>query len=211
MSSILVVCAANVCRSVYTGGLLEAALAHSDVEVHSAGLNAIAGNAPCPDVVRRLEATSTTSPIGARPVSVDQLRSADLVIVMTTNQRVAVARLCPQAQRRTMTLVEAATLAAAADRQVEGTDNLTEYVERLDLLRSRVPMPTERARQRFLGIFPGRSRPRPAISIEDAHATAGKRHHRRTLDRVEEATEDLIGHLRGQPWLTAAPGGGTQP
>jgi len=94
---ILVVCIGNICRSPMTEGLLTQALKVaelSDIEVRSAGLNALIGQ-PADRVVKRIMQAHgiDVSTHRAQQLNVDMLRWADLVLVMEESQKRCVIRL----------------------------------------------------------------------------------------------------------------------
>lgn len=112
---VLVVCTANICRSPVAEVLLTRALAAAgDVRVSSAGLHALPGQPMAAEMARLLD---TPAPgFAARQVTAELVRAADLVLVMTREQRSALVGAVPAAVRRTFTLREFAELAVLADR-----------------------------------------------------------------------------------------------
>ena len=110
MSSILVVCTGNICRSPVGEAVLQSQLS-GGVAVSSAGTHAVVGAPAEPEVqefLRRevgLEANHT-----ARQLTRDQADSAHLIITMTSEHRSWVARNAPRAVRRTFTLKELSLL-----------------------------------------------------------------------------------------------------
>jgi protein-tyrosine phosphatase len=118
--AVLAVCTGNVCRSPALELRLRAALGASpDVTVTSAGLHARVGEAVDPGMVRLLG--NLTAGFRARQVTPELVRSADLVLTMTRDQRRDVVAAAPTALRRTFTLLEFSELARlAADDGVAG-------------------------------------------------------------------------------------------
>ena len=110
MSSILVVCTGNICRSPVGEAVLQSLLPEY-MSVSSAGTHAVVGAPAEPEVqefLRRevgLEANHT-----ARQLTRDQADSAHLIITMTSEHRSWVARNAPRAVRRTFTLKELSLL-----------------------------------------------------------------------------------------------------
>ncbi|SEL20321.1 protein-tyrosine phosphatase [Blastococcus sp. DSM 46786] len=110
---ILILCAANVCRSPLAEGLLRAELGPgADVHVTSAGLRVRAGDRACTTMAAVAGVPVPDSTV--RQVGPELLRRADLVLTMTRAQRAAAVNLAPACVRRTFTLREFAELAALA-------------------------------------------------------------------------------------------------
>jgi protein-tyrosine phosphatase len=89
MNSILVACEGNICRSPMAAALLAKALPHS--EVRSAGLNALSGMAADAAAIRLMHdrGIDITSHRALQLTS-DLCRLADLVLVMSADQRTLV-------------------------------------------------------------------------------------------------------------------------
>lgn len=106
MSSILVVCTGNICRSPVGEVVLRAQLPE-EVQVSSAGTHAVVGAPAEPEVhdfLRRevgLEAHHT-----ARQLTKDMAEAADLILTMSGEHRAWIARNAPRVVRRTFTLKE---------------------------------------------------------------------------------------------------------
>ena len=112
--SVLVVCAANICRSPVGERLLASRLDGSGVTVASAGTSALVGRPVDPVMAELLrDAGLPAEPFAARQVRADLVRSAALVLTMTREQRAVVVATAPAAVRRTLLLTEAADLAEA--------------------------------------------------------------------------------------------------
>jgi protein-tyrosine phosphatase len=105
MKDILVVCEANICRSPMAQGLLASSL--PDVRVHSAGLNALSGM-PADATAVRLLSTRGIDITGhrARQITRELCRRAELVLVMSTDQRKRLERDYPFATGRVFRLCE---------------------------------------------------------------------------------------------------------
>lgn len=100
---ILVLCTGNICRSPVAAAMLAARLPEKQVE--TAGLNALEGQGVEPKARALAEADGLdVSDHLARQVSVDILQGADLVLVMSDGQRLAVGQLDPAALGKTMLL-----------------------------------------------------------------------------------------------------------
>lgn len=113
-AQVLVVCTANVCRSPAAASLLrDLWWPGTGVRVESAGTRASPG-APRDTRMRRLVRAAGAVPErgGARPVTAQLVREADLVLTATTAHRAEVLELVPSAVRRTFTLLELARLCA---------------------------------------------------------------------------------------------------
>lgn len=117
---VLVVGTRNVCRSPAAERLLRARLGeHGDVVVLSAGTAPTAGGGlPAPLVERLGSAGASTDAHAARELDPDLVRSADVVLTATREERAAVVRSVPSAIRRTFTLRELARVARALGPEV---------------------------------------------------------------------------------------------
>ncbi|WP_420997520.1 low molecular weight phosphotyrosine protein phosphatase [Cupriavidus sp. 30B13] len=103
--SILVVCIGNTCRSPMAQYLLRNAL--PGCAIASAGLAPLAGAAADPHTVRLLaEEGLDLSAHRARVLDGNMVNSADLVLVMDTEQREALERQFPQARGKIYRLCE---------------------------------------------------------------------------------------------------------
>lgn len=106
MSSILVVCTGNICRSPVGEAVLKSQLPE-EVTVTSAGTHAPEGRPAAPEtyafVAREL---STELEHVAQQLTKQHAEASDLIITMTTGHRAWVARTAPRAVRRTFTLRE---------------------------------------------------------------------------------------------------------
>lgn len=122
--SILLVCSGNICRSPAAMALLAEALHGLPVEIESAGLQARAGMPIEPRMLAalgdRLPASVATA-FRSRPLSLEMLEGADLVLTATRSQRSDVVRLAPAVIRRTFTLLEFAELATDVASMVHST------------------------------------------------------------------------------------------
>lgn len=108
--SVLSVCTGNICRSpvlefILRGGFEE--LGWSDFHVGSAGLSAVVG-APIEPVQREFlhELGIDSRAFRARQITTDHVRSAQLVLTMTREQRDEVVSRFPSGARKVFTLVE---------------------------------------------------------------------------------------------------------
>jgi protein-tyrosine phosphatase len=117
---ILAVCTANICRSPAIELLLRSALAGAGVPldavaVSSAGVVARDGATRCARSRSLLAAYGVDDvelwTTGARRLTAEDVRSADLILTASREHRAAVARLLPAAQTRTFTLRQAARAA----------------------------------------------------------------------------------------------------
>jgi protein-tyrosine phosphatase len=114
MTSVALVCTGNVCRSPAAELLLRERLGPDGVVVRSSGTRALVGNPVDPAMADLLVAEGLDPrAFRARPLQVDELRRADLVIAMAREHRAAVVAAEPTAVRRTFLLGELAMLAPA--------------------------------------------------------------------------------------------------
>jgi protein-tyrosine phosphatase len=111
--TILTVCTGNICRSPLAESLLRSILGGLPVQVESAGTQALVGAAP-PEETQRIGLDLGATDIAghrSRPLTVEQLQSADLVLAMSREHRAAVVELLPSVARRAFTIREFARLA----------------------------------------------------------------------------------------------------
>ncbi len=111
MASILLVCTGNICRSPMAEGLLRDLLAarfpDGQVEVSSAGIAALDGNAPTVEAQHAaLERDADISSHRARRLRIDHIQQANLVIGMAEEHVQAVRDLVPAAAQKAFTLKE---------------------------------------------------------------------------------------------------------
>lgn len=127
--TVLAVCSANTCRSPLITLTLQRSVFGQrfggDVVVHSAGVNAAAGDPACPEITRLTTSNGMESRMlelhRARPLTDQLLEEADLIVAADRRLRSDVVKQArPQSLTRTFTLREAAQLAATACREVEG-------------------------------------------------------------------------------------------
>ncbi|MGR4067825.1 low molecular weight protein-tyrosine-phosphatase [Billgrantia sp. C5P2] len=98
---ILILCTGNICRSPVAAAMLEARLHGKQIE--SAGLNALEGQGVEPTARLLAEAEGlNVSAHQARQVSLETLFKADLVLVMSDGQRLAVGQMAPSVLGKTM-------------------------------------------------------------------------------------------------------------
>jgi protein-tyrosine phosphatase len=104
---ILTVCTGNVCRSPLAEQLLTAEFSGLDVEVSSAGTQALVGR-PMDDRAARYSAQLGGDPSShvARQLTVEHLRDADVVLTAAREHRRAVVETLPRASQFTFTLRE---------------------------------------------------------------------------------------------------------
>ncbi|MBP3977353.1 hypothetical protein [Microbacterium sp. BLY] len=196
--SILIVCAANVCRSPLAELALRRGLRDgSALSVHSAGVRAHAGDPICTEVAARHADASwqeQTAAHRAREVTPEMLADATLVLAASRDIRGELVRMAPEFRDRMFTLREAAHLGEGF--RSGGTDTVRDYVAFLDRARTRAtPLGASADRGgRLRRLFGGRSGGDPA-SIADRH---GSRGHTETIREVEQAVDALVGQLGGQ-------------
>lgn len=102
MGKILFVCTANICRSPFAEGVLKMLLMKRKVEgikVRSAGVFAIPGHHPPEDAVKvAREFGVDVSGHSSSPLSVEMLRSADMVAVMDLFHREKIVEMEPESE-----------------------------------------------------------------------------------------------------------------
>lgn len=209
---VLVVCTANVCRSVLAAHLLDEGLSRWGLDVRSAGLDVAAPLPPCHEVAARVLEHSRGPGGGrvpllesSRQVSTQDIPASSLVLTMTTRQRGAVVRSHPDARMRTFTLLEAVLLSREVPARAPGVADLASWVQALDRMRSRTPLPPAPTRGRFPLV---RRRPdaTPPLDIADGHTSPRRSEHLHTLEIVEEASlalarsiDTVLAHPRPAP------------
>jgi protein-tyrosine phosphatase len=145
MTSILVVCTGNVCRSPIAEGFLRAALTRrmgADAPaVSSAGTAGWDGSAAMAESVQAARERGVE--IGAhvaRRLEASHLQDADLIVTMAAEHRDAVAGWAPETADRVFTLKELVRLVESMAPVTPSTD-----------IRSRVAAAAERRRKGFVG------------------------------------------------------------
>jgi protein-tyrosine phosphatase len=127
--SVLTVCSANTCRSPLMTVTLERALFAEkfggDVTVRSGGVNAVAGQPVCTDVVRLTRLRGTVSMVleqhRSAPLTDAMIEDADLILTADRRLRSAVVKRARGLSiERTFTLREALQLVGTASRAVAG-------------------------------------------------------------------------------------------
>lgn len=153
MFRILTVCTGNICRSPLAESLLRQDLPASDFEVSSAGIMAVPnGRVPAPQL-RIGKSVGITDLLNhtARPLTLEHLARADLVLGLSRGHRKMIVRMDPRAVRKTFTLREFAHIAEHVTPDdveacmVEGTGPLQAAVEAVARLRGMVPSPAGQA------------------------------------------------------------------
>ena len=141
---VLVVCTGNVCRSPVAEQVLRARFGERFARFSSAGTFALVG-AQRPEQAQQLARTlgAEPGPVHApRMLDADLIDRADLVLALTREHRAEIVRLLPRANRRTVTLREAArlleSLAAAPGIETDLARLRAQPVP--DALRALVPM-----------------------------------------------------------------------
>lgn len=189
--TVLVVCTANVCRSAAAEALLADAAQRAgvDVVVSSAG----AGGETQAYGLRRCDRMQDwlAHDVGvsvpdrlSRPLLVEDVLAADLVLTADRHHRGAAVRLAPRRRDRVFTLVEAAALAASpaaglsAPGRAPTPDELRAAVAELDAARGDGAVPRG-----------------AALDLPDAHTEPVS--HRTLLPRLVESVQQLTVVLLG--------------
>ena len=115
MTSVLVVCTGNVCRSPSAEGLLRRAfdrrLGAGVVEVSSTGTAGWEGSPPTAESIRATaERGVDIAHHRASVLTAERIDGADLIVAMAREHRAAVAALRPEADDRTFTIRELAAI-----------------------------------------------------------------------------------------------------
>lgn len=194
---LLIVCAANVCRSPFAAFLLGVAL--PGFEVTSVGVTARGGDPLCRFTEERVSALPQGAEFAAMHVAtrldVESITGADLILTASEAERSAVAVLDPQARPKVFTLVEAAYSARTLALPLAGM-GLGELGARMHAQRGLVDLPQARHRHR---LSPMRSS--YGIAIPDAHI-GDTRRHAEVYRTVTEAVEMFSDALRSPAGTT---------
>lgn len=195
--SILVVCAANVCRSPLAELALRRGLgAESIITVSSAGVRANVDDAICTlaaslhgDDEWRRQADAHR----ARAVTAELIEQSTLVLAASREIRGELVRLAPRSRDWMFTIKEAAHLGVGFSSAAD--DRVTEYVAHLDRARSRaVPLADSGdMRSRMRRMLGARASGDPT-SIADRH---GSRGHRDTVAEVDASVSTVVAQLTG--------------
>ena len=135
--TLLVVCYGNICRSPMAAALLDRDLGPLGIEVQSAGFIGFNRPAPAEAVDAAKRHAVNLSDHRSRPVTVDGVRTADLIVVMDASQR---RQICERFGRRpsdVMVLgdfdpapVEARTIRDPVDQRRDVFDQVYERIAR---------------------------------------------------------------------------------
>lgn len=195
--SILIVCAANVCRSPLAELALRRGLGEGAAfSVRSAGVRAHDGDPICADVAARhtdegWQAQSRAH--RAQEVTPEMLAEADLVLTASRDVRGELVRAAPEHRDRMFTLREAAHLGVGFPSG--GSDVVADYLAYLDRGRTRaVPLGGPPRRGGALRRLLDRRSAQDPASIADRH---GSRGHSDTITEVEQAVDAIAGQLGG--------------
>lgn len=192
--SLLVVCSANVCRSVHASTLLSEAVGDrhgsSTFVVTSAGTRTRPGAQACSLVMSLADArggrgASLLARHRSARITVEALDAADLILTATLEHRSSIASMSPDARAKAFSLQEAATLAEGLRLRSPDDDALefSEWVRRLDASRGHVPRVSTRT--------PWRKSMHNEFDIPDGHLES-RRHHRHALEDVAQAVARLV-------------------
>lgn len=198
--TILLVCTANVCRSVYGTALLQEAILASDtlgdIPVSGAGTKAQVERASCDVVTERLLERGVAVPAHgrSRQLTESKIRHASLILTAERSHRSAVNQLVPGSQARTFTLLEASLLAEyllADDERSEAAD-LDSVVEQLNFARGLATIPERKSRLHLPW-----STETNALDIPDGH-NISKRAHAATLSSVSTSIATIARFLEAR-------------
>lgn len=203
-SKVLVVCAANVCRSPLIAGVLATEAAGSDVNlrVTSAGTDVNRASRMCSIGLELMsddaEALRRANKHAAQQVTRSMVTDHELILTAARTERSAIAKLDPAARARTFTVKEAVLLGGApststerrqlAEASAAGRDVLAAYTELLNGRRGRVLIPDEPRRLPW-------SHPENPLDVRDVHASRS-RHHRSNLHALRALTKQFADQLR---------------
>lgn len=197
--TVLIACSANICRSpLAAAGLLQAVAlgeAGGRIVVDTGGVDALPSAPVCTETARLADAHGLLSQEllehRARGLTVEQVRSADLVLTADRRVRSTILRRVPQAGPRTFTVREAALLGPAAAPEVHGGDldeRLRSYVTAMNASRGLTDLP--RTRRLRIPTAPWRGLTVHGHDIPDAHR--GERAAHRTVYRLVTSSIDQV-------------------
>ena len=120
MRNVLFVCTGNICRSPMAQGLFADLLrGRRDIEVTSAGIGAVGGQAPSTHAVEVMsELDIDIRNIRSKPLMADLVRKADFIFVMTYGHLDSMLLLFPSAAEKTFLLREFETDLPVMEREV---------------------------------------------------------------------------------------------
>lgn len=200
---ILLVCAANVCRSPMAAFTLRRAFAglpgFEGVVIQSAGVTAGFLSGTCPEVARFRDTDEDWRALAAahrsRPFEVEHVLRATLVLTASRGIRSSVVTAVPESRSRVFTLREAAWIGEGfvRDPGQRGEDAVLAFARYLDRGRGFRPVPAP-ARG---GLW--RKRQEDPLDIRDGHQLRPRAHHStiRLVDRTARDIAALIGGSRG--------------
>jgi protein-tyrosine phosphatase len=140
VTSILVICTGNICRSPMAEGflrrLLEARSEGERIDVSSAGTSGWDGSPAMPESVEAAGGRHTDiTEHRARRLSRGMVESADLILGMTGEHRDRAGWMVPEAASRSFTLKELVRLLEALPPETDGGSGLRERIAAADELR----------------------------------------------------------------------------
>lgn len=203
MSTILVVCTGNVCRSPFAAAILREQCGLDGLTVRSAGTGAIPDHSMCERASAMTGREGAPGAHRAQVLTAELVDDADLILVAAYGHRSAVAQLRPMARRKTFTLKEASVfmrsvVAAGSLSPQSGSGPLENavgsIVRQMNDMRGAgklaAPKPS-------FAIFPRRYPDFTAhAEIADGH-WGNERAHRKTLEEVALASQSISSGLAG--------------
>lgn len=200
---ILVVCEANICRSVIGSGVLRAGLTESvwsDVEIDSAGVAVLEPQPACGLVmscIGEIEGGVVYPQRKSQRLTTDLINGADLILTAERKQRSAIVTVSPLAVAKTFTLNEAAALLRAVradtrDAQRAALGSLNGLVAALGSHRGYARYPdVQHSGLQMLVPKLWRAEAVHPLDIVDGHVRGG-RAHIRTVDAVMESASQVV-------------------
>ena len=197
---IVLVCAANVCRSPMGELALRSRFQHrpglDSVLVESAGVRVGESRPICPDVAGFQDDElwhRLASDHRARALAPETVRHAALVLVASRELRAAVVAAVPERRKIVFTVLEAVWLGRGyvAEAGIGGNDAVTAFQRHLDGMRGLRQLPARAHRVRWR-----RGQRADPLDIEDGHNRRGSAH-QETMRAVFAGTQELAELIAG--------------